>query len=320
MLYNDDCFNIFPNLKNNSINLILLDLPYGQIACEWDVEIDLNKMWAELKRICKKNCIFVFFCTTKFGNKLINSNPKWFRYDLVWEKTNKLGWLSAKNSPLRKHEMIYIFSDKDDDLKNSYNLELRAYAEKLRKDINKPNKEINKDMGNRAAEHFLDRYKTTQFGIPTEKTYNALINKYKIDSLSYYIPYKELRSRWDSDNKDCYNPQMTKGKPFKGNNNNGKAPLYGMKKMIKIDNKGTRYPNSVLKFKYDKESLHPTQKPVKLCEWLIKTYSNKGDTVLDFCMGSGSTGVACINTNRKFIGIEKDKKIFEVAKKRLCTE
>ena len=82
-----------------------------------------------------------------------------------------------------------------------------------------------------------------------------------------------------------------------------------------------RYPRSVIKFSSDtqKLSLHPTQKPVALLEYLIKTYTNEGDTVLDFTMGSGSTGVACMNTNRKFIGIERDEKYFEIAKKRIET-
>ena len=82
-------------------------------------------------------------------------------------------------------------------------------------------------------------------------------------------------------------------------------------------NKGERYPVSVLKFNKDKEKVHPTQKPVALCEYFIKTYTNEGDTVLDNCMGSGSTGVACVNTNRNFIGIELDEKYFKIAEERI---
>ena len=82
-------------------------------------------------------------------------------------------------------------------------------------------------------------------------------------------------------------------------------------------NNGERYPIDILEFQRDKEKLHPTQKPVALCEYLIKTYTNEDETVLDNCMGSGSTGVACVNTNRKFIGIELDENYFDIAKKRL---
>lgn len=337
-IYNDDCFNILPKLKidldksKSSINLVLVDLPYGQTDCKWDIKIDLNKMWIELKNICKKNCIYCFFCTTKFGYALINSKPNWFRYDLVWEKYSTVGWLSSKKLPLRKHEMIYIFSggSKNSDLDNSNNLGLRAYAEKLRKYINISsihgnisNKEIDKVVGNMGAHHFLFSYKSTQFSLPTEKTYNVLINKYEINTLDYFIPYKELKPMWcinHSHNITVYNPQMTKGKPYK-TIGTGSSELYnGERRMVEINNKGTRYPNTILKFNHDKEHYHTTQKPVKLCEWLIKTYSNPNDLVLDFTMGSGSTGVACINTNRRFIGIEKDKDIFNIAKSRLINK
>ena len=82
-IFNDDCFNIFREIEQNSINMVLVDLPYGQTDCEWDIKIDLSEMWKQLKIICKDNCQYVFFTTTKFGIELINSNPKWFRYDLV---------------------------------------------------------------------------------------------------------------------------------------------------------------------------------------------------------------------------------------------
>ena len=109
---------------------------------------------------------------------------------------------------------------------------------------------------------------------------------------------------------------MEKGKPYKTKERNEQS-IYGELKRTVSINKGTRYSTSILKFNTPKKSLHSTQKPIDILEWLVKSYSNEGETVLDFTMGSGSTGVACKNTNRKFIGIEKDKTIFEVAKKRL---
>jgi site-specific DNA-methyltransferase (adenine-specific) len=110
-IHNDDCFQILPKIDNKSVDLVLVDLPYGQMDCEWDIKIDLDMMWKELKRICKDNCQYVFFTTTKFGNELINSNSKWFRYDFVWEKYNPVGFLNANKMPLRIHEMIYIFNN-----------------------------------------------------------------------------------------------------------------------------------------------------------------------------------------------------------------
>jgi site-specific DNA-methyltransferase (adenine-specific) len=233
-IYNNDCFDIFPLIKNKSVDLVLVDLPYGQTACHWDIKINLDEMWKELKRISKDNCQFVFFTTTKFWVEIINSNPKWFRYDLVWEKCNSVGFLCANKMPLRIHEMMYIFN------------------------------------------------KSSKGG----KTYN---------------------------------PQKTPGKPYKVKGQKTETKTYGRDEVIEHANKtGDRHPVSVIKFHQISQKLHPTQKPLELCEWLIKTYSNEGDLVLDFCMGSGTTIEACMNTNRNYIGFEKDEKIFEVAKQRLC--
>jgi site-specific DNA-methyltransferase (adenine-specific) len=233
-LFNGDCLEIMPTIENNSVDMILVDLPYGQTDCKWDSIIDLNKMWEELKRICKNNANIIFFTTTKFGNKLINSNEKWFKYDLVWEKHLAVGFMNANKMPLRLHEMMYVFG--------------------------KP-----------------------------------------------------------SGGNKTYNPQKTPGKPYKRVCCKKKAvDVYGKTEGKGENITGDRHPLSIQKFKSDKEKLHRTQKPVEACEWLIKTYSNESDVVLDFTMGSGSTGVACKNTSRKFIGIEKDEEIFKIAEKRLA--
>lgn len=114
-----------------------------------------------------------------------------------------------------------------------------------------------------------------------------------------------------------YNPQLKKGKPYK-EMHNCHCPNYGKQRPVPIVNKGIRYPQSILEF--DREiGFHPTQKPVALCEYFIKTYSNVGDTVLDNCMGSGTVGVACKNTNRNFIGIELNKDYFLIAQERIGT-
>lgn len=230
-LYNDDCYNVLPKLKE--IDCIIVDLPYGITACSWDMVIDLEEMWKQIKKIIKPNANIIFFCTTKFGYELIKSNPKWFRYDIVWEKPNSVGFLNSNKSPLRCHEMIYVFNN-------------------------------------------------------PSKSYST------------------------------YNPQKIEGQPFYHKNNKSHAELYGDIKRIPTENQGTRFPRSIQKFTNShKGSFHPTQKPTDLLEWLLKSYSNENDVVLDFTMGSGSTGVACKNTNRKFIGIEKDEEIFKVAKQRL---
>lgn len=116
-----------------------------------------------------------------------------------------------------------------------------------------------------------------------------------------------------------YNPQMVGNEKriIKRNPKGKTTSNYGQFAYDEKSEYEGRYPTTVLKFKRDKNKLHPTQKPVALLEYLIKTYTNKGDNILDNCMGSGSTGVACINTNRKFIGIELDNNYFEIAKKRI---
>ena len=313
----DDCFNEFKNIKDNTIDLVCVDLPYGQTDNNWDSVIDLSKMWDELKRICKEGTVYVFFCTTKFGHSLISSNPKWFRYDLVWQKSKSVGFLSANKSPLRQHEMIYIFSYSGDDLHNERNIELRQYAEKVKKYINKPLKEINILIGNQGIHHFY-KFKSTQFGIPTNKNYNKLIEHFKINEMKDYIPYDEMKEKWKT---STYNPQKTKGKSYKTKGTKMKEGNYikngRVYSSISKTNNGDRYPTSIIKFDNPKKSLHKTQKPTDILEWLIKTYSNDNDIVLDFTMGSGSTIEACMNTNRRYIGIEKDKDIYLIAKDRL---
>lgn len=221
-LYNADCFDVLPNIKHK-IDLVIVDLPYGQTQADWDVVINLEKMWKHLKEICKETCIYCFFTTTKYGIDIINSNRKWFRYDIVWEKSNSVGFLNANKQPLRGHEMIYVFYNKS----------------------------------------------------------------------------------------GTYNPQKSIGTPYTATRKN-ESTLYGkVNEYSETINTGDRHPCSIVTFKSVKKK-HPTAKPIDLLEFLVKSYSNENDYVLDFTMGSGSTGYACKNTNRKFIGIEKEKKFFDL--------
>lgn len=117
-----------------------------------------------------------------------------------------------------------------------------------------------------------------------------------------------------------YNIQYLQGDPYVSWNTDnavGRQTNYGVHKSNIVKNEGTRLPTTVLKFKRKERPIHPTQKPVDLCEWLIKSYSNEGDTILDNCMGVGTTGIACMNTGRKFIGIELDKKYFDIADEKI---
>lgn len=115
-----------------------------------------------------------------------------------------------------------------------------------------------------------------------------------------------------------YNPQMSEGKPYKWNSKRSKGEVNGIqyRNDKPIENSGTRYPTNILEFKQER-GLHPTQKPIKLIEYLIETYSNEGDLVLDNCMGSGTTAIACLNTKRNYLGFELDKDYFELLSKRI---
>ena len=109
---------------------------------------------------------------------------------------------------------------------------------------------------------------------------------------------------------------MEQGSPYTSKSGRG-STNYGRQTSVLTKNTGERYPKTVQMFTYDKLKLHPTQKPVALFEYLIKTYTNEGDLVLDNCIGSGTSAIASINTNRNFIGIEKDEKYFNIAKERI---
>jgi len=179
---------------------------------------------------------------------------------------------------------------------------MREYAKKVLKFIGKTSKQIERELGHRIAEHFLQRVSTSQFLLPTNKTYDELIDKYTLNEMEGFIKYEDLRSEKIS-SSSIYNPKKTKGKPYKINGGERKiGGVYGDKitrSNRAYEDTNERFPRSVLKYHQNGEKLHPTQKPLELCEWLIKTYSNEGDLVLDFCMGSGTTPLACKNTNRR---------------------
>jgi len=229
VLYWGDCLEVMQTLESKSIDMILADLPYGVTARnKWDEIIPFKPLWKQYERIIKDNGAMVFTASQPFATTLVSSNPKLFRYDLIWEKEMGSGHLNANRMPLRSHESILVF-------------------------------------------------------------------------------YKKL---------PIYNPQFENGKPYVATSGEG-STNYNEQIIVTTISDGKRYPKSVLRFNRDKEKLHPTQKPIALLEWLIKTYTIENEVILDNVMGSGSTGEACIKTNRRFIGIEKEIKYFKMAYERL---
>lgn len=239
-LLNGDCLELMKNIPNESIDMILCDLPYGTTKNKWDSNINLELLWEQYNRIIKKRGCISLFAQTPFDKVLGSSNLKMLKYEWVWEKPMATGRLNCNFAPMKAHENILIFSK----------------------------------------------------------------------SASCYVK--------NSDNAMIYNPQMTEGKPYKAISGRASTnyDTKWSKEQVTI-NKGTRYPRDVQKFSHDKDKFHPTQKPVALLEYLIKTYTNEGSIVLDNCMGSGSTGVACLNTNRTFIGMELNEDYFNIAKERI---
>lgn len=228
-----DCLERMKEIPSGSVDMILADPPYGTTQCKWDSIIPLAPMWEQLKRIIKPNGAIVMTAAQPFTSVLVCSNLDMFKYDWVWEKPSAKGHLNAKKQPMRAHESILVFYNKQP----TYNPEM---TDGHTRKVSFKRKELNSDVYNKnTADVFYDSTK--------------------------------------------------------------------------------RYPRSVQLIKQDTQkcSLHPTQKPVALMEYLIKTYTNQGETVLDFTMGSGTTGVACINTGREFIGIELDADIFQVATDRI---
>jgi len=247
-----DCLNVMQNIPDNSIDMVLCDLPYGTTQNKWDSVIDLDKLWKEYNRIVKPNGAIVLTSQGVFTAKLILSNEKYFKYKIVWIKSKSTNFLNAKKQPLRKHEDICIFYKKQ------------------------PN----------------------------------------------------------------YNPQMTNGEAYdKGIRKDQYTGSYGDFKPRHVKSNGKRYPTDVIAF--DEQEIedyvyvktaesegkvyHPTQKPIELGRYLIRTFSNPDDIILDNACGSGSFLLSAILENRKFIGIEKNEdvllhKVQEVDYIKVCTD
>ena len=235
-LFKGDCLELLKQIKDESIDLVLADMPYGMTANKWDSVIPLAPLFEQYQRIIKPHGAVLLFGRGKFGAQLIMNAPAKlpYRYDWVWQKTMPVGFFWSRHMPLRAHENVYVF-------------------------------------------------------------------------------YKHLPT---------YHPQMRLGfKPYKKRDNyDYVSSNYGqIRGSIKRQLAGKRFPIDVIKFSNGNHSnmVHPTQKPVDLLKYLIKTYTDEGMTVLDNTMGSGSTGVAAVSLNRNFIGMELDEDYFKIAKERI---
>tara|TARA_R110000744_G_scaffold61375_2_gene126773 strand:+ start:138 stop:986 length:849 start_codon:yes stop_codon:yes gene_type:complete len=277
-------------LDDESVDLIFCDLPYGITQCSWDCCIDLTKFWIEVMRIKKLNTPIFMTTTTKFGLSLLNSCPKKcpFRYDLIWVKSNPCGHLLARKLPLRKHEMIYVFYEK------LPFYDLSSHKKEFIKDKNGEDK-ISKGRRGKCyqppADGSVDAAKVSKYDPPLP------VSVVKEESGGATGMTKDFTDNKNGNIYDCPDNQEFKGR-------NGK-PRYE-----------PPLPDSILEVRSTKGK-HSTEKPVALMSWVLKYFSKEGDVVLDPTMGSGSTGVACKEMNRNFIGIEKDPEIYEYAVNRI---
>ena len=292
-LYNGDCLEGAERIPSGSVDLILTDPPYGTMngfnGIDWDFAIDPKEVYTIANRILRKNGKMVLFSQEPYTSRLITEaipNVP-FSYRMIWEKDNFANALLVNKAPVSYYEDILVFSKTHD---HEALHPLRLYFKSIMDYIGLNLKQINNKLGHRRAEHvfYVD---STQFSLCTESTYNELIQVFRIDKMQGFKTFAELKPIDDQFKKDL---------PSTFN-------LW----------EGNKYKSNILKYKKDYDGYHPTQKPILLLEDLIKTFSNEGDTVVDLTMGSGSTGVACKNTNRSFIGIELNDGYFNIAKDRI---
>lgn len=226
-IYHADLFDLCKTMPDESVDMILCDLPYGTTACSWDSIIPIVPMWEQFKRIVKPNSAIVLTATQPFSSLLVTSNMKMFKHEWIWRKENGTNPLNAKIEPMRVHEVVLIFAD----------------------------------------------------------------------------------------GKTNYYPVMTKGKPYIEKSGVGLRHNGGHKQIVTI-NDGNYYPQTVQFFMRDK-GIHPTQKPLALFEYLIKTYTLSGQLVFDPCVGSGTTALACQNTGRNFVCGDSSQEYVDMALHRL---
>lgn len=290
--YHGDCLDVMPTLEPGSVDLIVCDPPYGTMkgasldtwdaaTMQWDVAIEPETLFAACERVLRVNGALVLFAQEPYTSRLITQahDNLPFSYRLVWEKEHFGNPLTAKKAPASYFEDVLVFFKKHE---LNLNHPMREYSRRVRAFTGATAVQVERRLGHRGADHFLG-CDAIQFSLPTRSTYEQLTAAYNLNAMPGFLAYDEMKL-----------PQRVFNLP-----------------------PGKRHKSNILKYARDREKYHPTQKPVALLEDLIQTYSNPGDTVLDFTMGSGSTGVACVNTGRRFIGIEKEQRYFDIATVRI---
>lgn len=298
-----NCLIESDKIESGSVDLILTDLPYGNMNTDggrklgingWDFIIEPKKVYEIANRILRKNGKMILFSQEPYTSRLINEAipniP--FNYRAIWEKDNFAVALGANKNMVSYFEDVLIFSKKECyEAKHPLRSIMKKYADRygieFLNDLLRKEGRYTSDLSSRVHTDY-------KFATGGGKRFD-FIGKTMYDYLSQFIEFeetfdemKEIDDQFKNKFSSIFN--LWEGKKFKSN---------------------------ILKYKKDYEGYHPTQKPILLLEDLIKTFSNEGDLIVDLTMGSGSTGVACKNTNRRFIGIEMDDKYFDIATERI---
>jgi len=231
-IYNMDLFDLSSRISDQSIDMILCDLPYGMTNCGWDTVIPLGEMWQAFKRIIKPNGAIVLTATQPFTSMLVASNFEMYRHNWVWDKNRAPNFLNCNREPMRQHEDVLVFSQ---------------------------------------------------------------------ESVNYY-------------------PQMVKSETHRrgGSKNRNNGQVYGEREPVNYTS-DEKYPKTILNIPTtdNAQKLHPTQKPVKLFEYLIRTYTRESELVFDPCVGSGTTALACRRSKRNYICGDLSPEYCEVAQNRV---
>jgi site-specific DNA-methyltransferase (adenine-specific) len=223
-LIEGDCLTVMPYFAPHSVDLILSDLPYILTRNTWDTIIPLDRLWREYRRILKPTGAVVLTSCQPFTSQLVMSNPRWFRYELIWTKNKASDFLNARRKPLRIHENILVFSPR----------------------------------------------------------------------------------------QTVYHPQMGEGTPYVRWNTQTAVNAqtnYGAHRANVARSSGARYPTTVMPFDRVPRPIHPTEKPLTMGMYLVRTYSNPGDLVLDNAFGSGAFLEAAVRCGRNVLGIELNREL-----------
>lgn len=275
-IYNEDCRIGMDKIPDKSIDAVICDLPYGITDHDWDKIIDGVWLVSEYKRILKQNSNILLFCTASFAKYLMDCFlVSDFSHQLIWVKQNKTRYLSQASLPMSQHEIILVFRVNKCNNKHLHK-NLREYMISELEFSGMTVKEVEHAIPNHSASHWFRM--SSDYRIPTEKNYLRLQELTGRFNKPYYQVQNEFLS--EKDNTCTYNGGSM---------------------------------SDVINFHLTEKRVHPTQKPIALVECLINAYTNPEDTILDNCMGSGTTAIAAVNTGRNFIGFETDKTYYQIA-------